>query len=599
MRLNLLSLLFTCLCSLVFAQNQTTDKRLTDIDSIFNKVLRDYRLAGFSVAVVQGDSLIYSKGFGYRDYEKRLPATPNTLYAIGSSSKAFTAALVAKLFGDSLSLDDKIGKHLPQLHFQDGREAQVTVRDLMTHRTGITRYDFSWYIFNSMRRDSLLQRVAFMKPTADLRTKWQYNNFMYLAQGMIAERMTGKTWEENVNQHFFIPLGMKRSNFSINEMAVDTNASLGYTVTENDSIKKIPYYNLKGMGPAGSINSSVLELANWLKLWINGGTYGKDTLLSKSYIRDAASSQMVIGSGLPGAEHPDIHMSNYGLGWMLSSYKGHYRVEHGGNIDGFSASVCFFPSDKLGIVVLTNQNGSAAPDVIRNSLADRFLNLSKDNWNTKSVKQDSTLKDTPKKEKDMARVQGTKPSHSLGDYTGMYQNDAYGRFHISIDKDTLKTHLTQDSLWLSHYHYDVFDFKQIKNGLADTSDGQFKINFQTGLEGRIVSATLDLNDPSGEPVVFKREANPVTIGDEQLQAYVGTYEVAGMRVKITVDKGIIFMDVPGQTNYETIPQGDHLFKLKILNGFSVRFETDPKTGKVSALYAIQPNGTFKATRIND
>src|SRR5690606_36006873 len=138
-----------------WAQPTPTDPRLEGIDSLLENVLDDYHVAGFSVAVVHKDSVVYAKGFGYRDYEKQLPATPNTLYAIGSSSKAFTAALLGQLFGDSLSLDDKVTEHLPLLHFKDGREADVTVRDLMTHRTGLSRYDFSWYVFNSDSRDSL------------------------------------------------------------------------------------------------------------------------------------------------------------------------------------------------------------------------------------------------------------------------------------------------------------------------------------------------------------------------------------------------------------------------------------------------------------
>ena len=272
LRLTLLASL-VLIYSTTIAQETIPDSRLVGIDTLLEKLLDDYKVAGFSVAVVHKDSVIYAKGFGYRDHEKRLPATPHTLYAIGSSSKAFTTALVGKLFGDSLSLDDKVTTHLPQLRFQDGREAHVTVRDLMVHRTGLSRYDYSWYVFNADARDSLLQRVKHMKPNADLRARWQYNNFMYLAQGMIAERMTGKTWEENIKTYFFDPLGMKRSNFDVNDMAVDTNASRGYRIAEKDSMEAVPYFELRGMGPAGSINSSVLEMAAWLKVRVNGGKY--------------------------------------------------------------------------------------------------------------------------------------------------------------------------------------------------------------------------------------------------------------------------------------------------------------------------------------
>jgi len=592
------TMLLIALYTVALGQPTPKHARLDGIDSLLEKLLDDYHVAGFSVAVVHKDSVVYAKGFGYRDHEKRLPATANTLYAIGSSSKAFTAALLGKLFGDSLSLDDKISQHLPQLQFQDGREHRVTVRDLVTHRTGLSRYDYSWYAFNSDSRDSLISRVKYMKPNADVREKWQYNNFMYLAQGMIAERMTGKTWEANIREHFLQPLGMLRSNFDVRDMAADADASLGYTVTEKDAIKELPYFEIRGMGPAGSINSSVLEMANWLRMWVNGGKHGDKQLIPEAYVRDAMSSQMVIGAGLPGKKYPDVHLANYGLGWMIGSYRGHYQVEHGGNIDGFSASTCFFPSDSLGIVVLTNQNGSAVPGVVRNFVADRFLELPFINWNTRTVKKDTATVDTAKQE-DVVRIKGTRPTHVLGDYTGTYDNAAYGRFAINLDNDTLKTAVGKQRAWLSHYHYEVFELKDIgADGRADTAEGGIKINFRTGLDGQVESAVIPMDDPSGDPVEFKRQPEAKEVSKEQLQAYVGTYEVAGMRVKITVDNGVLFMDVPGQTNYETIAQGDHYFKLKILSGFAIRFELDDSTGRAVAMYAIQPNGTFKAMRVN-
>jgi len=596
-RIPLSLLFFVGLSQIGWTQTTTPKERLAGIDTLLEQVLDDYHVAGFSVAVVDKDSIIYAKGFGYRDYGQKLPATPQTLYAIGSSSKAFTAALLGKLFGDSLSLDDKVTQHLPQLQFQDGREADVTVRDLMTHRTGLTRYDFSWYVFNSDSRDSLLHRVKYMKPSADLRAKWQYNNFMYLAQGMIAERMTGKTWEENIREHFLDPLGMTRTNFDVKDMADDADASLGYTVNKQDSIKKMPYFALRGMGPAGSINSSVEEMASWLRLWLKGGSIDGKDILDRDYIKDAASSQMMMADGLP-SMYPDIHIGNYGLGWMIGSYRGHYQVQHGGNIDGFSANACFFPMDGLGIVVLCNQNASAVPSVVRNLIADRALNLSFIDWNTNKVKKDSATVDTTGEQEDLARVKGTRPSHVLADYAGVYNHPAYGTFNLNLHGDTLKGMVGKERVWLSHYHYDVFELKDVdEEGRADTSAGGIKINFRTGLDGQVEGAAISMDDPSGDPVTFKRQPEVKEVSEEQLQAYVGRYEVSGMRITITVKNGTLYMDVPGQTNYETVANGDHNFKLKALSGFALRFEIDESTGKANVLYSIQPNGTFKATRV--
>jgi len=596
-RIALFFVLFMGFSAPVRSQDGRLVNPFEGLDSIFGKVLDDYHIAGFSVAVVHRDSVIYTKGYGYRDYEKQLPATSNTLYAIGSSTKAFTAALLGQLFGDSISLDDKVTTLLPKLHFQDGRESNVTVRDLMTHRTGLSRYDYSWYVFNSDDRDSLLERVKYMKPTADLRAQWQYNNFMYLAQGMIAERMTGKTWEANIRAHFMTPLGMVRSNFDVNDMAKDGDASRGYVVTDNDSIKTVPYYEIRGMGPAGSINSSALEMANWLKAWINNGKYKGLQLIPEAYLKEAESSQMVIGAALPGRKHPDIHLANYGLGWMIGSYRGHYQVEHGGNIDGFSASVAVFPTDSLGIVVLTNQDASAVPGVVRNFIADRVLKLPVVDWNTQGGQKDTTDVNEAK-QTDEGRVKGTMPSHVLGDYTGTYRHPAYGKFTLHLDGDTLKAAFGKERVWLSHYHYDVFECREIDHhGRADTSEGGLRINFRTGLDGQVEGAAILMDNPSGDPVEFKRQPEVAELSSEQMQAYVGVYELPGMHIRITVNDGVLFMDVPGQTNYETIAQGNHYFKLKILNGFAIRFEMDETNERAVALYSIQPNGTFKATRV--
>src|SRR5690606_6245611 len=196
-------------------------------------------------------------------------------------------------------------------------------------------------------------------------------------------------------------------------------------------IEKVPYFEIRGMGPAGSINSSVLEMANWLKLWVHKGEYGGERLIPMEFMEEAVSSQMVINAGLRSGKYPDIHLANYGLGWMISSYRGHYQVEHGGNIDGFTASTCFFPTDRLGIVVLSNQNVSPVPTIVRNLIADRWFELPFVEWNERNVKKDTAMVDTSKQE-DLARIIGTRPTHGLPDYTGTYENAAYGSFTVNI-----------------------------------------------------------------------------------------------------------------------------------------------------------------------
>lgn len=578
--------------------NKLTNASLQGIDTLLNQILKDQNIAGFSVAVVSGDQIIYSKGFGYRDLENKKPVTPNTLFAVGSSTKAFTAGLLGILQKEGkLSLDGNAVSYLPQLRFiNDNMNNQITVRDLMTHRTGLSRYDLSWYFFNTSNRDSMINRVRYMEPGAGLRARWQYNNFMYLAQGMIAEKLTGKTWEQNIKERFFEPLEMLRSNTSMAAFKKDADASLPYTKDKN-GITKIDYYDIDGMGPAGSINSSANDMANWVKLWIAGGDYKGKSILPSAYIAEAASSQMVISGGLPSIEK-DIYMFNYGLGWMISSYRGHYKVEHGGNIDGFSASVAFYPTDKLGIIVLTNQDASGVPSIVVNTIADKVLKLNAIDWNGKSVEARKKAKENSekvKKETDLKRIPNTRPSHPLKEYAGVFTNPVYGKIDISFKNDSLLAKVGDRKVWLKHYHYDIFNWVPINSaGKADTSGTSLKFNFATDIDGKIESFSAPL-EPGMKPTIFTLIPKVIKLDTKTLEQYTGDYTLSNMEVKVSVKDKVLYVDVPGQSDYETVALGDHSFNLKALKGYSVKFEVKG-TGKADTILFIQPNGTFKGVR---
>ncbi len=583
-------------CLLTFAGASAQDARLKGIEKELNQVLKDQNIAGFAVAVVQGDKVIYSQGFGYRDLENKLPVTPNTLFAIGSSSKAFTCALLGQLEAEKqLELDDVASKYLPQLQFEDpDLTASVTIRDMMCHRTGLPRYDYSWYFFNSPVKDSLLARLKYMKPSAELREVWQYNNYMFLAQGMIAENLTGRSWESCITHQLFEPLGMSRSNTDISSLKADKDASLPYGVSESGQIQLLDYFDIAAMSPAGSINSSVNEMAAWVSMWINGGTYKGEEILPASYVTDAMSSQMVMGSNLP-AEYSDMFFSNYGLGWMLHSYRGHYQVEHGGNIDGFSANVSFFPSDSIGIIVLTNQDGSMVPKIVRNTIADRMLKLEKRDWNAEAKKKQDDAKKVAqelKQEEDKNHVKGTSPSHALSDYEGTFYNPGYGTIEIKKENDTLFAEFGKYRMKFEHYHYDYFS-AFYANGPKKGTDTKLKYSFQTGIDGKIASISSEF-DPSG-PVVFERQVKKVELAKDEMQKYAGTYDLMGTNITVSVKNNTLFVFVPGQTDYETVSVGNHTFNLVVAKGYSVVFEVDSNNTVLSMSF-VQPNGTFKAIR---
>jgi CubicO group peptidase (beta-lactamase class C family) len=580
----------------------TPDTRFAGLDTTMARVLKEWKAPGFAVAVVEKNKVVWSKGFGYRDLEKKLPATPNTQFAIGSCTKAFTATIIGMLNKDGqVEYDKPVREYLPQLKFfNDEMNNKITLRDMMCHRTGLPRHDYSWYLFSTESRDSILQRIPYMEPSVGVREKWQYNNFMFFLQGMVAEKLTGKSWEDNVKEKIFTPLGMTNSNFSVTDMAKNPEGAIGYDLLKDSLIKKMDYYNINAMGPAGSINSSVTDMAKWVTAWINNGKADGKELIPAGFRNEAISSQMIVAAGLPDSANPDVYFANYGFAWMVASYRGHYRVEHGGNIDGFSASTCFFPSDSIGIVVLTNQNGSAIPGIVRNYIADRMLKEKYVDWSSKGRKQVEKGKKAEadaKKSASSSRKPNAPMSHPIKDYEGIYSHKAYGSFYVNLKNDSLFVQLKDKSLWLKSFHYDVFDAWLVdkKEGIDTVNQEALKVQFVLNLAGDIESASLQL-EPSIKPLIFTRSAKELALKSDDLSKYSGEYELAGTVMKFYV-KGekTLYAFVPGQPEYELSPIEKDRFALKVLSGYYVKFGVNEK-GEVTDVTFQQPNGNFKAMR---
>lgn len=578
------------------------EDRFAGLDTAFERVLKDWHAAGFAVAVVEKDKVVYAKGFGYKDFDKKIPVTTNTLFAIGSCTKAFTSSMLGLLRKDGkVDFDKPVRNYLPDLKFyNDAMNNGIILRDLMSHRTGLPRHDYSWYGFSTNSRDSLVKRIQYMEPNFGVREKWQYNNFMFLLQGVVAEKVTGKSWEENIRQNIFKPLGMMSSNFSVTDMEAYTDAALGYGIRKDSIIKKLDYYNINAMGPAGSINSNVVDMANWVSTWINGGKFKGKEILPAAYVTEAMSSQMVVGAALPTKEKPDIQFSTYGFGWILASYKSHYRVEHGGNIDGFSASTCFFPSDSVGIVVLTNQNGSSVTSIVRNLLADRMLKLPYFDWNTDLKRAADKAKATVKeaeKTRTSNRKMNTIPSHALKEYEGIYNHPGYGNFDVNFIHDSLFARLGKDILWLRHNHYDIFEPFNVdpRDGIDTADKSPLRLQFQMNEAGDVNAVSIAL-EPTLPALKFSKTPKPKEITKEELQKFVGDYELNGAVVKVYIkDSKTLYVLVPGQPDYELIPVDKNKFAIKVANGFFVQFEINDK-GECTELNFIQPNGNFKAKK---
>ena len=534
-------------------QKDGTDSRFAGLDTGFARVLKDWHAAGFAVAVIEKNKVIYQKGFGYKDVESKAPVTPSTLFAIGSCTKAFTASLLGLLRQEGkLDFDKPVQIYFPELKFyNDNMNNLITLRDMMSHRTGLPRHDFSWYFFQSSKRDSLVMRIQYQEPSAAVREKWQYNNFMFMAQGALVEKITHQSWEQNIKEKIFTPLGMNSSDFTIEDLLKNGDHATGYGLKNDSTIDKLPYFHIDAMGPAGSINSSVNEMSNWVITWINGGKFQGKEILPSAYVKEAMSSQVVISAALPD-QYKDIFFANYGLGWSLGSYRGHYRVDHGGNIDGFSANTSFYPSDSIGIIVLVNQDGSAIPSVVRNLVADRLLGLKYIDWESDlkkaADKRKAAAKEAEKTVVPNAKIQSS-PSHELKYYAGWYLNKGYGMLNVEFARDSLFASSSIRTWWLHHTHYDQFEpFIKDAQGNYDTSDHNSPILFELNAAGEVESLKINL-EPNTKAIEFSKVPKPKELTKEELQKLVGDYDLGGQIAKVSLrnDK-TLFLNVPGNLN---------------------------------------------------
>lgn len=584
-----------------FAVIGQSDTRLKGLEKELKEVLKATNTTGFAIAIVEKDKIVYANGFGYSDYENKVPVDANTLFAIGSCSKSFTASILGQLSDEGkMSLDDSPRLYIPELKFYNNdMDNNIIISDLMSHRTGLPRHDYSWYLFPSVSKDSLVQRIQHHEPFAGVREKWRYNNFMFLTQGVIAERITGKSWEENIQERFFKPLNMKRSNLHIDELEKSTNVAFGYSVNDDATVEKLDYYKIGGMCPAGSINSSVNEMSNWLITWINGGMFNGEQVIPESFVREAISSKAVISGALPDKEFPDLHMANYGYAWMLSSYKGHYEVEHGGAIDGFRASTSFYPSDSIGIVILSNQNGSPIPSLVRKMIADRMLGTEKTDWLALYKEKKKETKEAIKKAKETkedVEANGPKSAHALIDFIGTYNHPGYGTFEIVLKNDSLYANFSRMKFYLQNKHYDVFDMLEVKDYGIDTTDqSPLPFNFSTNDGGDISAVHLNMEPSIDRPLEFKRTPKTITVDKALMEKYVGEYEVMGTTIKVFTKNETLFLFVPNQPEYEMIATEKHKFSFKSLDGFKLEF-LESEDESIQEVKMIQPNGTFIAKR---
>ncbi len=541
----------------------------TELENQMTTVLNDFNLAGAGIAVVHGGKTVYAKGFGKRDIAGDKPMTPDSLFCIGSTTKAMTATVMGMLVDEGkLEWDAPVRIYLPWFTLSDPDiSRRITVRDLITHRSGLPRHDALWYNNQQDDRESIIRRLAHVEFSADLRQKFQYNNLMYLTAGYLAGHVSECTWEELVATRLFKPLGMVRSNFDVEISAEDPDHAEPYREYDDEILHHIPFRPITLTGPAGSVNSSVNEMARWIAFNLGDGCVNGKRIINTSTLSEIHAPQMPLKAPLG---HPEITEYAYGMGWMLGTYRGHRYVEHGGGIDGFITSVMLFPDDDLGLAAFTNAMSGVSTDMNR-FVADGWMNLEPIDWFEKSLEKRNQVLAAAKgqkKAREETRVTGTKPSHSLSDYTGDFYDPGYGTVNITKVNDDLRMKYNAFIIPLHHWHYNVWNAGKSED---ERTYENTKVLFRHNLEGRIDAVEIHMEPMTG-PVVFKRTADRRLSDPDYLKSLTGTYMLPSETpVSVEISGENLMVTLEGQPRL-TLEAGPHgRYNCKEIPGISFDF----------------------------
>jgi CubicO group peptidase (beta-lactamase class C family) len=516
---------------------------------------------GMAIAVVRDDEVILTHGFGVANIEEETPVTPETIFAIGSTTKAFTSTLVGMLVDEGkMDWDDPVIQYLPYFQMNvesDNESAEPTVRDVLSHRTGFTRMGL---LFGSgqIPREEVLHDATRAEPYVPFREKWYYSNVMYMSAGVAAGKVEGMDWDTLVAERIFEPLDMNSTTTSITQAEKDSRLASGYLWDEDlQDYEYKPMRNVDNIGPSGSINSNVIDMAQWLRLQLNRGEYEGHRLISEENLSETWTTQIDITENI-----------GYGMGWMIREWEGQPVIEHGGNVDGFSAEVAMLPESDLGFVLLTNASVSLLPSQAINMV-----------WNT--LLGEETAED--------GATEDYEP------YIGNYIAN-FGQF-----KDTIFTVLVQNGrLAIDVPGQQVYELKEPdeEGKWYFVIDNTIAVSFESDENDNIIAmkmyqAGLTFDLPR-EGVWIEPE-----IPLDELQKYLGTYssEEPGLTVEVVIQNNRLALDVPEAMVYELYPPDENnRWVFRVTPDISVSFNETP-AGKVDSMTIYQAGQEFTLSQI--
>ena len=559
---------------------------LKNIGRFVTEQLAIWDVPGCAVAVVRDGEVVLTAGWGHRDVEQDLPVTADTLFAMGSVTKAFTATVVGTLVDDGqLDWEQPLRDYVPEVRLSDPQVTdRLTVVDLLSHRSGLPRHEMVWVGHPDLSRAEVVRRLRFLPLSRDLRQGFQYCNLGYLAAGYVVGALSGTSWEEHLQDRLLAPLGMTRSDLSVDDMRADPDHATAYERRQGQ-VGPVPTRPITAMAPAGALNSCATDMARWLLAQLGGGQLDGQAIMSPGTVARQHLPHIVLPED---RTFPASTRHAYGLGWMLGHYRDHRMLDHGGAIDGFEAECLLLPDDGIGVAVMTNISANAMAPVIAYRVLDELLGLEPLDWSGNLKARVDAALGGLQEARGARRVVSNAPlPRPLAAYAGEYEHPGYGTLTITADGENLRPHFGTMDLSMTHRHYETFDLEwhELGGQLPD-----FPLMFASDPDGDITALTVPF-EPSVGPLRFGRLPDTRAQDPEVLQRLTGTYAMGPIELNIALTSGnTLTATLPSAPPFELEPGRGLRFGVKGQPAVTAEFELDA-AGSVVRLIA-QPLGIF-------
>jgi CubicO group peptidase (beta-lactamase class C family) len=565
-------------------------ERLARFNLLVAEVMAEWRIPGLAMAVLRRDEPPALRCWGACDIDTGAPVTTDTMFPICSVTKSFTATALALLVDEGkLEWDRPVREYLPDFRLCDPIAAdQATLRDLLTHRTGLPRHDWV-HMAGHLDNTGMLGALRHLEPSKPFRSAYQYNNLMYLVAGLVLERASGQRWEDFIRTRILLPLGMERVTTSLDDMLAQHPDCAMPHLTIDDALQRVPVRPINPR-PAGGICASIAEMAEYMRFQLDPVAGHGGLRLSPAAAVELRAPQIYLGP----SEFPEVGAMHKGFGFnVVLNYRGARRIDHGGGWLGYNCDLRLLPDHGGGVMVLTNRSDSGTA-VLTNTILDHLLGLEPLPWlerlrPPRATRREQAAKDRAARAE--ARHRDTRPSHALPDYAHDYAHPAYGEVRIICDGDALRWQGMSLDLPMAHRHYDVFETA------SDDVEwfGVRTVQFATGVEGDIESLCVPL-EPAVAPIVFRRQPEAEMTTRAFLEPLAGVYRYLGIAFRIAIDETgrLTFTRNQGPTE-PLLPRHGMIFGFSDTEFIRVEFRRNA-AGAIDGLIFHEPTSTYVAER---